>query len=290
MTGTPVPCDEQARQDALLRALRTTSTPIDLCAQREPDLRLAAATSDGLRAYRGHAQALAPRVLQAAYPTLCAMLGDDALAALAQRLWAAAPPQRGDLGEWGEGLAALITGQLAPDAEVATTLSPWPWLSDVARLDWARHQAGRCAVHPVDAGALQRLSHADPGTLRLVLQPGMKWVWSPWPVDALWQAHRLPTHQQADAAHKALSGVQADGPHHLTLVIWSATVPGADGLCQTTLPPEDAQATRLLADPSLSLADALLGAPAGFDFGRWFTQALSCGWLLGTTAFQGSAQ
>ena len=63
----------------------------------------------GLQAYRANASALAQRALLFAYPVLQQLIGDEAFAMLARDLWAAHPPERGDLAQWGAALARYLT-------------------------------------------------------------------------------------------------------------------------------------------------------------------------------------
>jgi hypothetical protein len=296
--ATAMACEEQRRQDALLRTLWAGPTPIMPSAAAnetpaevlpESDLKLRADTLSGLLAYRRHAQAVARRALAQAHPTVTAMLGDEAMGQLGWLLWRHQPPVRGDLGEWGEGLAALMAGALATQSGAAEMLAPWPWLADVARLDWARHRCERLAACPLDAESVSLLSGADPDEVSLVLQAHVLMLDTVWPVDALWRAHQLPADQQVAAAEAVLRahGAQARNPH--TLLLWWSAAPASSespGVQQRLLPPEQAAWMRSLA--SLSLGAALQQAPTGFDFSAWLQDALRQGWLLGARMRQAS--
>ncbi len=304
--------EEQRRQDALLRTLwaapaRTTlaEAPSDAPteASPEPDLKLHPDTVSGLQAYRRHAQAVARRALAHAHPTVTAMLGEEAMGQLGWLLWRQQPPERGDLGEWGEGLAALIAGSLAPQSGAAAMLANWPWLADVARLDWARHRCERLAACPLDAGSLSLLSDANPDEVSLVLQAHVLMLDTDWPVDALWRAHQLPADQQVAAAEAVLRAHGAHAaqttetshpsqacldtppaPAHTlqTVLLWWSAAPASGespGVQQRLLPSEQAAWMRSL--KALSLGAALQQSPPGFDFSAWLQDALRQGWLLG---------
>ena len=128
---------EARRQCALLQALRReagsalaahgpeTAGLCEAAGLRERGARLRL----GLGAYRAHAAATAERALAAAYPTVAAMVGEEALAGLAWALWQASPPRLGDLAQWGLDLPQFI--------ESRPELEPWPFLADAARLDAA---------------------------------------------------------------------------------------------------------------------------------------------------------
>ncbi len=280
---------EAARQAAVLRLLWTPAGQ----AFSADDLRtagLAPGCEPGLAAHRRHARASARRNLIAAYPTVGAMLGEEAMTALAIGLWLAQPPLRGDVGEWGEGLAEHIAAQ--------TELLPWPWLPDVARLDWARHRCGRTASQPVDTDSLLALASVDPARLRLVLQPHVVTVRANWPLDGLWRAHQSG---HADAQAQAVQAALAvhDGATEAVLCWWGVPDVSADvaagamraltteasaavhGVQQCPLSNDDAAWMALLGTPGTSLQAALDQAPPGFDFSAWFTQALRQGWLQG---------
>jgi hypothetical protein len=292
-------CEEQRRQDALLRTLwafpapstQAKEAPSDAPteASPDPDLKLHPDTLSGLQAYRRHAQAVARRALAHAHPTVSAMLGDEAMGQLGWLLWRHQPPLRGDLGEWGEGLAALMAGALAPQSGAAEMLGPWPWLADVARLDWARHRCERLAARPLDADSLSLLSDADPDEVILVLQDHVLMLDTDWPVDALWRAHQLPADQQVAAAEAVLRahGAQVHTPQSV-LLWWSAAPASSEspGVQQRLLPPEQAAWMRSLA--SQSLGGVLQQAPTGFDFSAWLQDALRQGWLLGARMRQAS--
>ena len=101
------------RQAAVLTALQAhlpPHAPLDATQACWPALQAAGLRTDaaGLRAYQLNARATAQRVLASTYPTIAAMLGDEALDVLALQLWQACPPGSGDLGEWGAGLPELL--------------------------------------------------------------------------------------------------------------------------------------------------------------------------------------
>ena len=93
----------------------------------------------GLQAYRANADASAARALGTAFPTVHALVGDEDFEHLAREFWRAAPPQRGDLGEWGADFAAWLSEH--------PQLADWPYLGDCARLDWATTNSATNAPH-----------------------------------------------------------------------------------------------------------------------------------------------
>lgn len=245
---------EALRQQALLRALWRESSADRLASWlREP-----ARIDAGLSAYRANAGAHAERALAAAFPTLQQLLGDDSFAALARACWQADPPLRGDLAQWGAGLPAFIAD--------AAQLADEPYLADMARLDWAVHQAEQ-AADAQDARGLPLLAEVDPQRLRLRLQPGSALIASAHPIATIWLAHRGDGNDPFAAARAALAARRAES----ALVQrqgWRATV--------RALPPAEARFTRALlrAQP---LAAALQAGGSDFVFETWLIAALQGG-------------
>lgn len=261
---------EAQRQQALLRALwRDAPDAVLADWLREP-----AQAGAGLQAYRANAGAHAERALAAAYPTLQQLLGDESFAALARAHWQADPPLRGDLAQWGGGLAAFI----ADDAQLAAE----PYLADMARLDWAVHQAALADDTQPPQGLLL-LAQIDPQRLRLRLQPGTALVASAHPVATIWLAHQDgdrssggrdpssgPGSESEDrfaAARAALAARQAE-----TALVqrqgWRVAV--------RALPAAEARFTRALLQRQ-PLADALQAAGADFGVDTWLIVALQRG-------------
>lgn len=187
---------EALRQQMLLRALLGDARPAVLDGWLRGD---APAKRRGLQAYRANAGALAERALAAAYPTVQQLLGDESFAALARALWQAHPPQHGDAATWGGELPAFMAA--------ADQLAGEPYLPDVARLDWAVHQADRAADDEAPAEGLPLLAGPDLPALRLRLRAGHAVLASAHPLHTLWQAHR----QQGDDRFAPVRQAFADG-------------------------------------------------------------------------------
>jgi hypothetical protein len=252
---------EALRQQRLVAALwRDDALP-------EGGLRLPAraTAAQALAAYRGNAGATAERALGAAFPTVAALVGHEPFAALARHFWHLHPPQRGDLGEWGDELPGFIArnGQLADV----------PYLPDCAALDWAVHRAARAADPPPAAPAspvnlLHALAHTDPDHLRLPLADGATLVSSEHPIATLWLAHdgRLPF----DTARVALEARQAEHAFVWRDAQYRVHV--------QALADADAAFMAALLRP-LVLSAALDEAGPGFAFDRWLARALGAQWL-----------
>jgi len=245
---------EALRQQMLLRALWRDARPGVVAGW----LRDGAKFQRGLQAYQANAGALAERALGAAFPTLLQLLGEESFAALARAFWHAAPPERGDIAAWGAALPAFI--------DAAAQLADEPYLADVARLEWAVHEAEQ-AANAVAPTGLERLGDTEPARLTLQLQPGTVLLSSPHPVVTVWQAHRSAAEDRFAPVRAAFAAGR--GEHALVCRRgWLVEVLALEAGCARFV-------AALLA--GRDLASALLDAGAGFDFETWLIEALQAG-------------
>lgn len=250
---------EAARQSALLAALRGAPADAVPGLREQGDRR-----RRGLAAYRANAATIAERALASAYPTVQALVGAEDFAALARALWAASPPRRGDLAQWGQDLPEFIAAQRDLDA--------WPYLADCARLDAAVQRCEAAADAVTDRDSLALLAERPPDRLRLRLQPCVELLASDWPVATVHAAHRL----QGDAAEAAFAAaraaIAARRPETVAVARdgWRAApvVVAASDFAWM-------QALQAGATP----ADAAAAAGADFDVAAWLLRALQHGWL-----------
>ena len=223
----------------------------------------------GLQVYQANAEVLALRSLQASYPVVHQLIGDDAFALLARDLWHHAPPTRGDVAQWGSGLADLISciQQLANEA----------YLPDVARIEWALHQAATAADATADLSSLALLTQHDPDTLTLQLAPGTAVLYSPHPAASVVTAHLYTSPAFDDVGQK----LRVQTPE--SALVWRqglrpmvAACPQADTLFVHSL----LQGGSLIAALESATVDA--GASdSAFDFNLWLPQAAHNGLLMG---------
>ena len=231
----------------------------------------------GLKAYQTNGHALAERALQAAYPVVAQLLGEESMADLARALWHAHPPTCGDAAQWGGALAEFVRH--------SAQLQDEPYLADVAAAEWALHTCATAPDAPQDAqpdvASFALLAEHDPGALALQLAPGTAAVCSAWPVADIVLAHQAlhtaavaiapPT--LAQVGQKLRDGVAQEA------VIWREQL--APRL-RPALPGEAALLGMLLAGKSLG--EALEDSPA-LDFGAWFPLAVQTGLVLGATLY-----
>lgn len=253
--------DEALRQRGLLNALNGTGT----VGLRERGERAAR----GLEAYRANAEAIAERALAAAFTTVQAMVGADDFRRLARAFWQAQPPQRGDLGEWGDAFAAWLQAQ--------PSLAPWPYLADSARLDFALHRNERAADAALDAASLALLESVDLSRLRIRLMPGTALLRSAWPVARIHHAHQLAG-DDVDRAFERVREAMAAGQGEDALVVRR----GWRGVVETLSAADARWNESLLA--GANLAAAFEHAGEGFYFAAWLQTAIRHGWLKDVVA------
>lgn len=218
----------------------------------------------GLAAYRGNGIGHARSALREQFPTLLAMLGDDAFDTLCAYYWRSCPPRKGDLAWAGVELPDFI--------DTVPELQDWPWLSDCARLDWAVWQAAGAARSRLNEEDLRRLATGDPQSLYLQLAEGVRRIASYWPIVTLYQAHSDPN-PDWNAVTRSLEYRQAE-----TALAWrppenSTSAPTVMALDEVT----DRWVTALINATNIETALELAGN--AFDFAAWLELAVRQGWL-----------
>lgn len=135
-----------------------------------------------LALYRGNLTQTWLNVLSAAYPVVRALTGDDFFHALAREYGRTRPSASGDLNQFGHQLADLLRAW--------PPCSGYPYLSDIARLEWALHRAHFAAdMSPL---APEDWLHYDPDVLAdspVILHPAVELVASSWRIADIWFAH-----------------------------------------------------------------------------------------------------
>lgn len=231
-------------------------------------------TARGLAAYRANGHALAERALAAAYPVVAALIGGDSCALLARDLWHQHPPHRGDLSQWGDALPGFV--QALPQ------LADVPYLSDVARAEWALHRAAGAADAAPDLPSFARLAQEDPQGLALSLAPGTAVIDSRHPVASLVTAHLHGTPSLAEAAQRLQRG---QGEHAL---VWrqghrpriAPTAAAAAALVQALLAGADLPRA-LDAASACDAQERPDTTEAALDFSAWLHAAVTDGLVIG---------
>ncbi len=229
----------------------------------------------GLRAYRANAQEIAQSALQAAYPVMQQLLGEENFRYLAQDMWQALPPQRGDLAQWGHELA-----QYLPQVpQLRTLLAEHPYLCDVAHAEWALHTAATATDAQLDAQSFQLLAQADPEQLRLVLAPGCAVLRRAYPVVSILQLHDPQEISVHDSARQAIAAGEAQ-----TALIWRRgfrpVIAQADAASSVLIE------TTLAGQSLAGAVDAAVSAEPSFDFSAWLSSSALIGLLCGVAEIQ----
>ncbi len=167
-----------AYQDAFARALLATDAGRD-------DSRIADLTAQpGFALYRNTVLKGCIDALQANYPAVARLVGDEWFRAAAALFARETLPSHPTLLDYGAGFADFLAA-FAPAAEL-------PYLADVARLDrlWSEaHVAADAAV--LDPALLAALPPEEMARLRLRLHPAARWRWfDEAPIGAIWSRSR----------------------------------------------------------------------------------------------------
>lgn len=148
--------------------------------------------------YRGNLTAGWNKTLSAAYPVLRQLVGEEFFSALSRAYGMQHPSDNADLNHFGAQFAAFL--------EAFPHVAEYPYLPDMARLEWALHRAHYAAdVQGIAAGELAALTPAQMETARLKLHPACCLLASAWAIVPLWQAHQPGGGQQFPSAMRAHS-------------------------------------------------------------------------------------
>ncbi len=175
-------------QSAFAAALRDpTQAPPSSIAQRT-----AQASTRRFNVYRNNVFAGLIGVLEARYPAVQRLLGDEFFKAMARIFIDLHPPRSPVLIEYGSDLPEFLrTFEPAADE---------PYLPDVARLEWHIHRARHAADSaPLEASHLVQLDELSAASLMVRLPPAVSVVTSEYPIFSLWRANAsagLPNGQQ----------------------------------------------------------------------------------------------
>lgn len=261
---------ERIRQRLLMEAIRSGGPEALQGWARAP---ARADLARGVAVYVANAGMHAELALAARYPTVQALIGEEGFAQLARALWRAEPPTRGDLGQWGAGLAAFMAG----DPQLADE----PFLPDVARLDNAVSRAGGAPDRSPDLSTLMRLGDTDPGRLVLRGAPGAAVIASPQPVVSIWQAHHDPVLRLRPDRFDPVRQAWAESRGETAWVWrreWAVHVAAIDAVTAAFNQLALVEAWPL--GPALDRM-AASAATADFSFETWLARAAAEQWLLG---------
>lgn len=212
-------------------------------ALRDPDDASGLAAQPGFAVYRNTVMKGCVDALQANYPAVARLVGEEWFRAAAAAYARDCPPRLPMLLEYGDGFEAFLRG-FAPAAEL-------PYLPDVARLDrcWTESHAA------ADAAPLAGLDAARIADARLRPHPAARWAWFPdSPAYTIWSRNRADGIDDADLDWRAEGALltRANGA-----VTWAALSRGGCALldaCAAGATLADAAEAALRADADADLA------------------------------------
>jgi hypothetical protein len=136
-----------------------------------------------LAIYRNNAVEGFLKTLQATFPTIVRLAGEEWFRQVGRQYMQRHPSRSGNLHYVGEHFAGFLQAQLAGGS--------YEYFADVARLEWAYQEVLVAADHPTfELSALALVAPADYGTLTFSTHPAMRLVQSQFPVLAIWRANR----------------------------------------------------------------------------------------------------
>ncbi|NQD38000.1 DUF2063 domain-containing protein [Permianibacter sp. IMCC34836] len=189
-----------SQQAAFARALLDPLFPVEQLAVRTP----AIASADNSLAqrfavHRNNVVAGLVNGLQDSFPATVRLLGEEFFRAVATEYVRAFPPQSPVLSEYG--------GTLANFLPQLTSLQTYPYVADVAQLEWLRRRAYHSADQSVlSLTAIRKMPIQQLLFQRFSLHPSVHWLRSDYPVVSLWRSQMgegvvpEPEHWHAETA------------------------------------------------------------------------------------------
>jgi hypothetical protein len=154
-----------------------------------------------LAIYRNNMLLSLRRVLEGAFPASRRLLGPERFAGIALAFVHAVPPDRPQLVAYGSGFPRFL--ERRPEAATVA------YITDVARLEWAREEAYYAADAPaLSAADLAAIPIARYPELRFDLHPSLRPIRSAGPVYTLWQAAIDPSAEGGSVAQSGGSSEQ----------------------------------------------------------------------------------
>jgi hypothetical protein len=219
--------------------------------------------NDGLAIYRGNLAANWEKALSSAYPVIRALVGDEFFGGMSRAYGKRHPSQDADLNRFGEHFAGFVAG--------FEHAAAFPYLPDMARLEWAVHQAHYAPdAASLDAADFATLTAATLEASRFTLHPACAIVASSWSIATLWLAHQ-PGGPPFPAAMQAPSCALVCRPG------WQAQVHAISPAAQAAL------ATLAQGDIFGAALDAAFGIDDDFDVAGNLRQWVELGVFSGLT-------
>ena len=142
--------------------------------------------------YRNNTKTVRINALKQIYPVCLAILGERCFRGLARDHIYAHPSYSSDLNHYGEEFSQSLNRFLhGLDSARRTDFEGMTYLPDLARFEWLWHGIHYCQNDPTfDAQAFASDAATNPTNIRLIPSFTLRIFESPWPIYALWRAHR----------------------------------------------------------------------------------------------------
>jgi Putative DNA-binding domain len=151
-----------------------------------------------IQVYRNHVLSSLTEMLASTYPVVCRLVHRRVFGFVADAYIRRQPPTGPCLFEYGATVPAFLASFPA--------CADYPYLGDVARLQWAMNAVLHAKdATPIAPAGLASVPPEDVGRLTFQLDPSAVWLYSPWPVDRIWRAN------QPDAADDVPVDIGAGG-------------------------------------------------------------------------------
>ncbi|HEU0198002.1 MAG TPA: DNA-binding domain-containing protein [Nevskiaceae bacterium] len=217
-----------------------------------------------LRIYRSSCEQSHVTTLRVTYPVVLALVGDAFFDQTARGYRRAYPSRSGNLQAFGAKLGDYL--------ETLPACRPYPYLPDVARLEWLRQEAILApAAAAIAPAAFAGCTTADDARLRLTLHPSLHLAGSSYPILRIWQYALHPANDRLTLDDNAGECVALwrDDDEVAMGVIDVATFACVAAL-QRGATVDDAQAAAITVDPDFDLAECVRtlierGVVTGFD-------------------------
>jgi hypothetical protein len=136
-----------------------------------------------IQIYRNNLYATLTGALEAVYPVVHKLVGAQCFAGVARRYAGDEQSGSGDIHAYGDRFPEFLS--------TVSTLREYPYLPDVARLEWTYHRLFHSAsLSPLMPAALQDVPPARYADLRLQLQTASRLLASDYPVLHIWQVNQ----------------------------------------------------------------------------------------------------
>lgn len=156
-------------QNDMLRSLITQESSDDL----------GATPAQNMRIYRNNARLLLRDMLKDTFPVTARLVGDAFFDTVSRDYMQAHPPADGDMTDYGAHFPAFL--------KRLPGLQNYLYVPDMARLEWAAHDAYLSPRKPPLTTTALSAAAADPMTLQLHVQPHVFLLRAGWPIADLWQ-------------------------------------------------------------------------------------------------------